>query len=170
MTASPVVYGGAERSTAPTTIGEAPTVRVDLRRLTAVAVAAIAAVNLANAGAILFAPWERPERIGTETTRWLLLAEENNPSTWLQSMLLAGAAGAALALAQVGTQRRGWKVAAGLLALLPLDEAASLHERLDDVVGADRLDLPTSSAAHSASNRSRAGTTRATALPRCRTT
>ncbi|MDH4148219.1 MAG: hypothetical protein OEY23_23930, partial [Acidimicrobiia bacterium] len=99
--------------------------RVDLRRLTAVAVAAIAAVNLANAGAILFAPWERPERIGTETTRWLLLAEENNPSTWLQSMLLAGAAGAALALAQVGTQRRGWKVAAGLLALLPLDEAAS---------------------------------------------
>lgn len=87
-------------------------------------------VNAGNAIAIVMEPWRR----GPETLKWLLLAEENNPSTWLTAALLLAVA-ATLFLFSINFQpgqKRAWQLLGVLMVALSFDEVATVHERLDD--------------------------------------
>ena len=119
--------------------GPVPVVAISARFVVGVALIGVAMVNIANGLAVAFRPWEDSDRVGVETAEWLLLVSENNPSTWLASILLALGACISLMVARVGprSQRIGWYGVAGFLALLSLDEAASIHERLGVLFGSD---------------------------------
>jgi hypothetical protein len=82
-------------------------------------------LNVANAIAIA---------VGADGSgRWLLLGLERNPSTWFSAVLLL-LAGALAGVVGVGrADERHWRVVAGLLALLSLDEVATFHEKLGGV-------------------------------------
>ena len=96
-------------------------------------------VNLANAIVIATGLWQDPEL--EDVGPWMLLSEENNPSTWLAAILLAGSAGLALLLGLAHRDSRVWVPLAAVLGLLSLDEVASVHERAGYPL--ERVDLPT---------------------------
>lgn len=118
--------------TTPTPPTGMPHVRlrpVTVGRAAAAAIAVVVAVNLV---AIAIAPWEG-EGLATGTAEWLLLANENNPSTWLSSVLVLAVAVVLLWCGAVDRASRWWWWMLGAVAAgLSLDESASLHEKLDD--------------------------------------
>lgn len=63
-------------------------------------------------------------------SRYLLLALEQNPSTWFSAAQLALATVLALAVAEGRPDAVNWRTVAGVLAFLSLDEVATIHERL----------------------------------------
>ena len=95
--------------------GPVPVVAISARFVVGVALIGVAMVNIANGLAVAFRPWEDSDRVGVETAEWLLLVSENNPSTWLASILLALGAGLSLMVARVGprSERIGWYGVAG---------------------------------------------------------
>jgi hypothetical protein len=86
------------------------------------------------------------------------LARENNPAVWYASMVLFAVALAMLACFAIDRRRSstprertltyGWLIGAAMFALLSLDEAGSLHERINSLEatvglpGAIRIDSP----------------------------
>jgi hypothetical protein len=124
-----------------------PLLRVVPRRVVLPLVAAIVAVNAANAAAIARQPWSEPDAFAAGTAEWLLLTGENNPSTWLAITQLLLAAGVAafmgLQASLTRPDRRGWLLVATVFVVLSLDESASLHEKLDDYIGVEGSGLLT---------------------------
>jgi hypothetical protein len=70
---------------------------------------------------------------------WLLMAFEKNPSTWFASGVLALAAVLAWWAGRASGGSAGWNVVAALLALMSLDEVATLHEKLGGLPGPSGL-------------------------------
>lgn len=100
------------------------------RQLHALVLVGLVAVNVANAYAIARQPWIDRDYI------WLLLDNEDNPSTWLASMLLFSGALVAMACSVVDVgRRRFWLGASVVLAAASMEEIAAAHERLDRVLG-----------------------------------
>ncbi|HYD09411.1 MAG TPA: hypothetical protein VEA78_04860 [Acidimicrobiales bacterium] len=112
-------------ATAPATVAPARpgALAVDHHRLLAGVVAVIAALNVANAVAIVAGA-------DTEQTRYWLLALEWNPSSWLASALLAATAAAAYVVGRTAVDQGRWSTVAGVLLALSVDEIATVHERL----------------------------------------
>lgn len=123
--------------------GGPPELGISLDVVLRAAVAAVVLVTLANLVGIAMAPWEG-DGFASGTAEWLLLANENNPPTWLASMLFLLAAGAAAlcAAAAPSEDRRWWWATGLLLTLFSLDEVASMHEKLDDYLNIDTDALP----------------------------
>ena len=76
--------------------------------------------------------------VGADTiaSRYLLLPLERNPSTWFSAALLALAGTLALVVGHARPDRAEWRLVAGVLWLLSLDEVAMFHERLGHLPGA----------------------------------
>jgi hypothetical protein len=110
---------GAQQLTSTRTAGERV---VSERAVVAVLAAAIVALNVANAVTIA---------VGAKAGgRWLLLALERNPSTWFSAAQLALAAVLALAVGRGRADADRWRLVAGILLLLSVDEVATFHEKL----------------------------------------
>lgn len=101
-------------------------VRIGGRRLLGALVLAIVALNLANAASIALGA-------DTRATRYFLLAQEGNPSTWLAAVALALTGGAAWLVGHGRVDGRMWSTVAGVLVVMSLDEVAAFHERLGGV-------------------------------------
>ena len=99
---------------------------VGRRQVVAALLAAVAALNVANAWSIAFGA-------DTSATRYLLLALERNPSTWFSALLLALAGSLAFVVGHGRTDAARWNLIAALLWLLSVDEVASFHERFGGV-------------------------------------
>lgn len=107
-------------------------VLVDERRLVRALIAVIVVLNIGGALTIVVLP-------EGDTSKWLYLGLERNPSTWFSSAQLALAALLACCLGNGRTDRRHWNLVAGLLLVMSLDETATFHEKLGGLPGFPHL-------------------------------
>lgn len=96
-----------------------------------IVVGAFLLLNLANAATVIVHP--------SGSGKWLLLGLERNPSTWCSSALLAVTALVAWVVGRGRADRLEWRLVAGILGVLSLDEVATFHEKLGGMPGVPHL-------------------------------